>query len=53
LKRFWWTALKRRRPRSPEAMPPGFTISTRFLRSSSVHLTLLLLGPPGEEDPAL
>src|SRR5712692_8856419 len=27
-------------------------LCSRFLRSSSGHLTLLPLGPPGEEDPA-
>ena len=34
-------------------MLPGSTVSTSFLWSSSSHLTLLPLGPPGEEDPAL
>jgi hypothetical protein len=33
-------------------MPPGYTISPRFRWSSSSHLTLLPLGPPGEEYPA-
>jgi hypothetical protein len=34
-------------------MLSGYTVSPRFLRLSSGHLTLLPVGTPGEEYPPL
>jgi hypothetical protein len=53
LRRFWRTALRRRKLRLLEATLSGYTVSPRFLRPSSGHLRLLPVGTPGEEDPPL